>query len=127
WGTNSSNFYVAGLDGTLLRSGGDFPTGLTLDEVTGAPKVYLRDIWGTGMNDVFLAGWNGTLIHYDGKKVQNLVDSDGNPFTDQRLEGVWGFNRDAKVDGPPPAKAVLTTNAVHVFVVGVTGTFLRGP
>lgn len=115
WGVDADNFYIGGLDGTLLRAG----AGDSITQLPGAPQVYLRDLWGTSMDDLWMVGWGGTILHSDGLEVTTIGE-----FTDRRLEGVWGTLLDPPTQPTPDGGTKLNS---RYFVVGVSGTVLAGP
>ena len=81
WGTSSSDIFVAGKDGTILRYDGS-----SWSQMTSSSEVYLYDIWGSSSNDVFAVGEKGIVLHYDGTSWSQITGS----LSDYSLYGVWG-------------------------------------
>jgi hypothetical protein len=71
WGSDRSNVYAVGVNGTVLRTSGSATDGGATWS-TGGPMpagVQTSDwqaIWGSAPNDVFVVGAGGAIVHYDG-------------------------------------------------------------
>lgn len=115
WGRSADNLYLLGLDGTLMRgSAGAF------EYVDGLPRVYLRAVHGQGGNDVWMVAWSGTIL-----SVRNNRPSPYFEFTDHRLEGIWTTQEDDPLADPDDAG--IYPQRLAIWVVGVSGTVLKGP
>lgn len=115
WGRSADGLYLLGLDGLLLRGGpGAF------EYVEGLPRVYLRAVHGQGGNDVWLVAWSGTILRLRSNRPSPFFD-----FTDHRLEGIWTTQEDDPLADPDDAG--LYPQRIAIWVVGVSGTVLKGP
>ena len=105
WGfgtAGSHTLYLAGANGTLLRSvNGAAPTPVTLPP--GFTTAFLWGMWGTGANDIYVAAANGNVLHFNGTtwRVHSTNQT-------SRLYGMWG------------------TASTDMFGVGQNRTILRG-
>lgn len=130
WGHSAGEVYAVGVGGVVLRYGG---SDWTLLE--GAPQQVLRDIWGPDNDRATnqIVGWDGALL-------QMTRGGGGATFgiagcvAPNRLEGIWG----TLVQGPVPDGGADPDGGVQdgdvdgplvpeIWVVGVSGTVLKGP
>jgi photosystem II stability/assembly factor-like uncharacterized protein len=88
WGSSSSNVYVVGSSGTIIRTtdGGRswYP------ELSGQPETDLRDVWGSGAGDVYAVGDHGVILHSSGHGDWTLRRTGA----EGRLDGMWGSGPD---------------------------------
>lgn len=115
WGTGPDQLWIVGLDGLLMRS-----SGMDFEEVTGAPRVYLRKVAGLGFGEVYFTGWGGVIGNAHGSEVLAF-----DQFSNHRLEGIWATTQEEPVDPNDPDAGVY--ERPRYYIVGVTGTVLLGP
>lgn len=80
WGTSSSNVYVVGADGTLLRYDG----GKWNPTLSGSPYG-LYGVWGASTTSVYAVGAYGTILRHDGATWTLMQSNTSRSFT-----SVWG-------------------------------------
>ncbi|HUS30628.1 MAG TPA: hypothetical protein VMZ53_19095 [Kofleriaceae bacterium] len=136
WGTSSSNFYIVGLAGTLLRYNGS-----QLSTVVPAPTTQdLNAVWGSDASNIFAVGASGTILRFDGSAWTSTTSGSA------LLLGVWGSSaNDVYAVGSggtvlhyagswaPVMGTGAGTNDLravwgigsHVFAVGTSGTVLH--
>lgn len=115
WGRSPDNLLILGLDGTLLRgSAGAF------EFIEGLPQVFLRGVHGQGGNDVWLVAWAGTILRLRNNQPEPFFE-----FTEHRLENIWTTQEDDPLADPDDAG--VYPQRIAIWVVGVSGTVLKGP
>ena len=119
WGRGVGSLYIVGLEGTLLRA-----EDTAWVAVENTPLVYLRDLYGLGGRNAFIVGWNGTILETNGNDVFAYFD-----ITDQRLEGAFATREPDPTVPPAPAGADAGPPPLRqaFYLVGVSGTILKGP
>lgn len=97
WVGDATHAVVVADDGMIVHF-----DGTTLTYPTPVVQVRLNGVWGAAPNDIYAVGSYGTILHFDGTSWTSMDSG-----TKANLWAVWGTSTD-------------------VFVVGESGTILRG-